>query len=134
MLGLTKKTDYALIALSRLAEDADAVVSAREIADRFDISLALLMNVLKQLSAAGLVRSVAVARRLRPGEAGRGDLAGGTDPEPGRPAEADHLRRHPRARWPALPDGGQLPGEQPVEGASEPAAGLFAERDVGGDC
>lgn len=58
MLSLTRKTDYGLIALSCLAETPEAVLSAREIAGRFGISLPLLMNVLKQLAAAGLVKSV----------------------------------------------------------------------------
>jgi Rrf2 family protein len=58
MLSLTRKTDYALLALTYLAGAGQAVVCAREIAERFAVSPALLMNVLKQLSASGLVQSV----------------------------------------------------------------------------
>ncbi|NLF32806.1 MAG: Rrf2 family transcriptional regulator [Planctomycetes bacterium] len=58
MLSLTRKTDYALLALTYLATRAAEVVSAREMAERFALSSGLLMNVLKQLSAAGLVDSV----------------------------------------------------------------------------
>lgn len=62
MLSLTKKTDYALIAMSRLAANPEAVFSAREIAQDFHVPLPLLMNVLKKLCASGLVRSVRGAR------------------------------------------------------------------------
>lgn len=62
MLSLTKKTDYALIAMSRLAANPKAVFSAREIAQDFHVPLPLLMNVLKKLCASGLVRSVRGAR------------------------------------------------------------------------
>lgn len=59
MLSMTKKTGYGLIALSHLAKmGGDELASAREIADRHDIPLSLLMNVLKELSAAGYVESV----------------------------------------------------------------------------
>jgi Rrf2 family protein len=58
MLSLTRKTDYGLIALSCLADEPEALLSAREMAGRFGLSLPLLMNVLKQLCTAGLVRSV----------------------------------------------------------------------------
>ena len=68
MLALTKKTDYALIALAHLAEAAESegrgeggtggeAVSARGIAQRYDLPLALLTNVLKDLGQARLVRS-----------------------------------------------------------------------------
>jgi len=58
MLSLTRKTDYALLALTRLAGQPGEIVSAREIAERVGVSLPLLMNVLKQLASAGLVSSV----------------------------------------------------------------------------
>ena len=60
MLGLTRKTDYALVALSYLARGwhaGDGARSAREIAERFNLPLPLLMNILKVLSAAGILRS-----------------------------------------------------------------------------
>ncbi|MFW6153942.1 MAG: RrF2 family transcriptional regulator [Planctomycetota bacterium] len=62
MLSLTRKTDYALLALTYLAMRPAEVVSAREMAERFGLSSGLLMNVLKQLGAAGLVDSVRGAR------------------------------------------------------------------------
>ncbi len=58
MLSLTRKTDYALLALAYLAGESASIVSAREIAARYRVSRSLLMNVLKQLSASGLIRSV----------------------------------------------------------------------------
>ena len=63
MLALTKKTGYGLIAMTHLAGlGEDALASARESADRFGVPLSLLMNVLKQLSAAGFIESVRGAR------------------------------------------------------------------------
>jgi len=59
MLALTKKTGYGLIAMSHLAKLRDGELScAREIAEKFGVPAALLMNVLKRLSAAGYVESV----------------------------------------------------------------------------
>ncbi|MCC6357176.1 MAG: Rrf2 family transcriptional regulator [Phycisphaerales bacterium] len=58
MLSLTKKTEYALIALCHLAKTEGTVVSARDIAERFRVRLPLMMNILKVLSQKGLVRSV----------------------------------------------------------------------------
>ena len=62
MLTLTRKTDYALIALSHLAANQGRIVSAREIAGKYRVPLALLMNLLKLCAAAGLVESVRGAR------------------------------------------------------------------------
>jgi Rrf2 family protein len=49
MLSLTKKTDYALISLGFLADHTDRTISAREIADAFNLPTALVMNILKTL-------------------------------------------------------------------------------------
>ena len=57
MLALTKKTDYALIALSRLAHGSGGVVSAREIAEDSGVPLPILTNILKTLTGAGIVFS-----------------------------------------------------------------------------
>jgi Rrf2 family protein len=58
MLALTKKTGYGLMAMAHLAELPEGqVCSAREIAELYGISTALLMNVLKALAAAGYVVS-----------------------------------------------------------------------------
>ena len=63
MLALTKKTGYGLIAMTHLATvDGGKPVSAREIAELYGVPPALLMNVLKELSAAGFVDSVRGAR------------------------------------------------------------------------
>ena len=56
MLALTKKAGYGLIAISHLAQvDEHEYVSAREIAERFGVPASLMMNALKELSAAGYV-------------------------------------------------------------------------------
>ena len=59
MLALTKKTGYGLIAMSHLAgRGDDEFVCAREIAGLFGVPVSLLMNVLKELAAAGYLESV----------------------------------------------------------------------------
>ena len=56
MLRLSKKTDYALLALGHLAgEGALGVASARAIAERFNIPLELLAKILQQLARHGLI-------------------------------------------------------------------------------
>ena len=58
--SLTRKTDYALVALAALAERADTAggpMSARQIADTYDLPAALLTNALKDLLKAGIVCS-----------------------------------------------------------------------------
>ena len=63
MLSLTKKTGYGLIAMTHLAGLPDGEVAcSREIAEKFGVPASLLMNVLKELSAAGYVTSVRGAR------------------------------------------------------------------------
>ncbi|MFH1748602.1 MAG: Rrf2 family transcriptional regulator [Planctomycetota bacterium] len=62
MLSLTKKAEYALVAVCHLAHSGSEVVSAREIAELHEVPLPLLMNVLKLLSQAGQVDSVRGAR------------------------------------------------------------------------
>jgi Rrf2 family protein len=58
MLAFTRKTDYALIALTHLAQHPDECNSAREIAGRYGVPLPLLMNILKQMTQQGLAQSV----------------------------------------------------------------------------
>ena len=58
MFTLTKKTDYAIIALSHMAHAPSTVVTAREIASRFHVPTSLLMNVLKTLAHKELIRSI----------------------------------------------------------------------------
>jgi len=62
MLTLTKKTEYAMIAACHLANNSQQIVSARDMSDHFGVRLPLLMNVLKMLNQAGLLRSVRGAR------------------------------------------------------------------------
>jgi Rrf2 family protein len=58
MLRLSKKADYALIAMRHLAMRADAgSSSAREIAEHYDIPLELLAKVLQHLTRKGLLTS-----------------------------------------------------------------------------
>jgi Rrf2 family protein len=58
MLRLSKKSDYALIALRHLATPGDrASASARELAERFNIPVELLAKVLQKLARAGLLVS-----------------------------------------------------------------------------
>ena len=58
MLRLSKKADYALIAMKHLATRPDAAsASAREIAEQYDIPVELLAKVLQRLARRGLVTS-----------------------------------------------------------------------------
>lgn len=57
MLSLTRKTDYALIALTHMARDPEGCCSAREIATRYRVPLPLLMNILKLLTRQGFAKS-----------------------------------------------------------------------------
>jgi len=62
VLTLSRKAGYALIALSHLGRQPQRFCSAREIADCYQIPLALLMNLLKTLTQHGLVKSVRGAK------------------------------------------------------------------------
>jgi Rrf2 family protein len=57
MLSLSKKTDYALIALAYLAERPGRIASAREIAEARNLPAPLLMNILKELHHHGVLHS-----------------------------------------------------------------------------
>jgi Rrf2 family protein len=64
VVSFTRKVDYALVALARLADGGEQAgpVSARQIAEEFDLPLPLLMNILKDLQRAGLIGSTRGAR------------------------------------------------------------------------
>lgn len=63
MLSLTKKSEYALIAVCHLARvGPQRVASAREIHEAYGVPLPLLMNVLKKLHHAHYVESTRGAR------------------------------------------------------------------------
>ena len=58
MLRLSKKADYALMAMKHLALRPDqAAASAREIAEQYDIPVELMAKVLQRLARKGLVAS-----------------------------------------------------------------------------
>ncbi len=57
MLSLTRKADYAIVALAELAANSATRTSAREIADRTHVPLPVLTNILHQLLHHGLVVS-----------------------------------------------------------------------------
>ncbi len=58
MLRLSKKADYALMAMKHLAVRTDAAsASAREIAEQYDIPVELMAKVLQQLARRGLLTS-----------------------------------------------------------------------------
>ena len=58
MLRLSKKADYALIAMKHLALRPDqAASSAREIAEAYDIPVELMAKVLQRLAREGLLAS-----------------------------------------------------------------------------
>jgi Rrf2 family protein len=58
MLRLSKKADYALIAMKHLArQDGEASASAREIAGQYDIPHELMAKVLQRLARRGLLDS-----------------------------------------------------------------------------
>jgi len=57
MLTLTRKTDYALIALAFLAERGGRTASARQIAADRGLPVPILMNILKDLHRCGILKS-----------------------------------------------------------------------------
>lgn len=73
MLSLTKRTEYALIALHYMLDQGAVAIdgkslgqnppaSAREIATRYHVPLPLLMNILKKLSTEGVLMSIRGAK------------------------------------------------------------------------
>src|SRR5215813_15033283 len=58
MLKLTKKADYALMAMKHLAEHAnDGALSAKDVADSYSIPPEALAKILQRLAKAGLLHS-----------------------------------------------------------------------------
>jgi Rrf2 family protein len=57
MLQLTKRTEYALIALVHMVDRGGEVTSVRELCERYPLPKRLVAEVLKDLSHAGLVES-----------------------------------------------------------------------------
>ncbi len=58
MLKMNKSTRYALYCVVELSRDPQAIMSARQIADKYCISEHHVVKVLQQLTRAGLVRSI----------------------------------------------------------------------------
>ena len=57
MLSLTRKADYALVGLVDLARRAPEKASARQLAESSKVPLPMLMNILKELVAGGIIVS-----------------------------------------------------------------------------
>jgi Rrf2 family protein len=57
VLSLSRKLDYALIALAELAGRGRDTISARQIAEKYHVPLPMLTNILKELAAEGMVAS-----------------------------------------------------------------------------
>ncbi len=57
MLQLTKRSEYALIALVHMVDRGDEVTSVRELCERYPLPKRLVAEVLKDLAHAGLVVS-----------------------------------------------------------------------------
>jgi len=57
MLKLTKKVDYGILAMSKMAAEPASLVSAREVAEEFELSHRLMANILKTLARGELIRS-----------------------------------------------------------------------------
>ncbi|MCH9035661.1 MAG: Rrf2 family transcriptional regulator [Planctomycetes bacterium] len=62
MLSLTRKADYAIVALSDLARQGASRASARAISERTRVPLPMLTNILHQLLGNGLVTSAMGAK------------------------------------------------------------------------
>lgn len=62
MLSLTRKADYAIVAMAQLARLNDKHLSSRELAETIGLSPAMLTNVLHSLVQHGLVVSMQGAR------------------------------------------------------------------------
>ena len=93
MLRLSKKADYALIAMRHLAAHADrGAVSARELAEAYDIPPELLAKVLQKLVRARLLEShQGIRGGYGLGRPAGADVGGRRDPGDRRPADGDGL-------------------------------------------
>lgn len=57
MIRLSKRVEYGLLAMQDMVSRPETVVSAKDVAERYSISQALLAKVLQRLVHAGVVRS-----------------------------------------------------------------------------
>lgn len=58
MLKLTRKLDYSILIMVHLAKQPDLPLSAKELAESYNLSPSLVANLLKTLSREGLIDSV----------------------------------------------------------------------------
>ena len=93
MLRLSKKADYALMAMKHLAMRPDAAsASAREIAEQYDIPVELMAKVLQRLARRGLLTSHQGTRGgYRLSKAVLGDLGRRHHPGDRRAVDGDRL-------------------------------------------
>jgi Rrf2 family nitric oxide-sensitive transcriptional repressor len=59
MVRLSKRIEYALLAMQDMASKSGNIVSAKDVSVHYDISQALVAKVLQQLARHGLIRSFA---------------------------------------------------------------------------
>lgn len=59
MLKLSKRVEYALLAMQDMVRRPEAIVSAKDVAERYSLSQAMVAKVLQQLAREGVVRSYA---------------------------------------------------------------------------
>ena len=57
MLSLSRKSDYALLALAEMARHKECSLSVRKLADRFGMPPRMMTNILNRLTHRGLVNS-----------------------------------------------------------------------------
>ena len=73
MLKLTKKADYALMAMKHLAECSSmGSRSAKDVSDAYGIPPEALAKILQRLAKAGLPIDIGNLLRMRPNRLGRG--------------------------------------------------------------
>ena len=96
MLRLSKKADYALLALRHMAAHSERPAhSARELAEAYDIPAELLAKVLQRLVRARLLAlAPGDSRWLRAQPVVRPDFGGRRDSGDRRPADGDGVLGH----------------------------------------
>lgn len=57
MLRITKRVEYALVALQQMRLDPNRLVSARDLSERFDLPGGLVAKILQRLASAGMLES-----------------------------------------------------------------------------
>ena len=57
MVGISKRVEYALIAVQHMDEDRDRLVSSRDLSEHYALPAGLIAKILQRLAAAGLLKS-----------------------------------------------------------------------------